>query len=282
MKNTKEKRIAVISMARNDKIFIQKWINYYGSEFGFENLYLILDGHDQNIPENSEKINIIRVPHIELNRLNGDRNRSQIVSKIAQGLFLRYDRVLAMDIDEFLVIDPKLNISLKNYLNGKFKASSISALGLDVGQHLKEEVPIDLNKPFLEQRSYAHVSSRYTKPIVAFKPITWGTGYHRVKWRNFRIDLNLFLFHFGMVDYELAIEKNNDLSRLNQGWSRHMNRRQNLFHLIENTPSINGDEFFARARRGQTLFRPFYAPNKPGILKGNPIVKVPKRFQKIV
>ncbi len=55
MKNTKEKRIAVISMARNDKIFIQKWINYYGSEFGFENLYLILDGHDQNIPENSRK-----------------------------------------------------------------------------------------------------------------------------------------------------------------------------------------------------------------------------------
>lgn len=282
MKNTKEKSIAVISMARNDKIFIPKWIHYYGNEFGFENLYLILDGHDQEELENAEKINVIRVPHIELSRAIGDRNRSQIVSKIAQALFLRFDRVLAMDIDEFLVIDPKLNISLKEYLSGKFNVSSLSALGLDVGQHLKKEDPIDLNQPFLEQRSYAHVSSRYTKPIIAFKPITWGTGYHRVKWKNFKIDPNLFLFHFGMVDFELATEKTNDHSRLNEGWSAHLGRRQNLFNLIENTTSINGDEFFAKARRAQTFLRPFYAPNKPGILIGNHIVKIPKRFQKIV
>jgi len=282
MKNIKEKRIAVISMARNDKIFIPKWIRYYGREFGFENLYLILDGHDQKTPENADKINVIRVPHIELSRSRGDRNRARLVSKFSQGLFMRYDRVLAMDIDEFLVIDPKLNLTLSQYLNKNFKGSSISALGLDVGQHLKEEDPIDLNQPFLEQRSYAHVSSRYTKPIIAFKPITWGRGYHRVKWKNFRIDPNLFLFHFGMVDYELATEKTQDKSRIKEGWSDHLDRRQNLFYLIENSPSINGDEFFARARRGQTLFRPFYAPNKPGVLKGNPIVKVPKRFQKIV
>jgi len=103
-----------------------------------------------------------------------------------------------------------------------------------------------------------------------------------VKWKNFRIDPNLFLFHFGMMDYDLATEKTNDDSRLNEGWSGHLNRRKNLFNLIENSPSINGDEFFARARRNQTLFRKFYAPNKPGILIGNTIVKVPKRFQKLV
>ena len=282
MSSVKEKNVCVISMARNDKVFIQKWIEYYGREFGKENLFLILDGHDQPIPENSHEINLIKVPHKVLNRSAGDRSRSKLVSKFAQGLFYRYDRVIALDIDEFLIIDPKLNISLKKYLNGKFMSSSISALGLDVGQHVKEEDPIDLNQPFLEQRSYAHISPRYTKPIIAFKPITWGGGYHRVKWENFKIDPNLFLFHFGMVDYELATEKTNDDSRLNEGWSAHLNRRKNLFNLIENSPSINGDEIFASARRNQTYFRAFFAPNKPGKLIGNSIVKIPKRFQKIV
>lgn len=282
MKKIKDKKIAVISMARNDTVFIQKWIEYYGREFGKENLFLILDGYDQSIPENRDDINLIRVPHKVLNRTAGDKNRAKLVSKFAQGLFYRYDRVIALDIDEFLVVDPKINISLKEYLNGKFNVSSISALGLDIGQHLKEEDPIDLNQPFLAQRSYARVSPRYTKPIIAFKSITWGAGYHRVKWKNFKIDPNLFLFHFGMVDYELATEKTNDDSRLNEGWESHLNRRQNLFSLIENSSSIDGDEFFAKARRNQTFFRVLYAPNKPGLLVGDYIVKVPKRFQKVV
>jgi len=282
MKEVKEKSVAVISMARNDAMFVQKWIHYYGSQFGYENLFLILDGHDQSIPAHSEKINIIRVPHITLSRSNGDKNRSQFVSKIAQSLFLRFDRVLAMDIDEFLVIDPKLNISLKEYLSQKSNVSSVSALGLDVGQYRKEEGSINLNQPFLEQRNYAHVSSRYTKPIVAYKPITWGTGFHRVKWKNFRIDPNLFLFHFGMVDYEVATEKTNNESRLNEGWSMHLKRRKKLFSLIENSSPVNGDEIFAKARRDQTFLRPLYAPNKPGIVLGKTIVKIPKRFQRIV
>jgi hypothetical protein len=44
--------IAVISMARNDDMFIQKWITYYGNHFGEHNLFLILDGMDQkkNLP----------------------------------------------------------------------------------------------------------------------------------------------------------------------------------------------------------------------------------------
>ena len=39
-----------------------------------------------------------------------------------------------MDIDEFLLIDPNLNHPF-NYLNQEFKYSSLSGLGLDVGQH---------------------------------------------------------------------------------------------------------------------------------------------------
>jgi len=44
---TKEKSIAVVSMVRNDSFFADKWITYYGSQFGYENLYLFVDGMDR-------------------------------------------------------------------------------------------------------------------------------------------------------------------------------------------------------------------------------------------
>ncbi|PKP34691.1 MAG: hypothetical protein CVT98_10630 [Bacteroidetes bacterium HGW-Bacteroidetes-15] len=282
MKSSTRKKIAVISMLRNDDFFVYKWIDYYGAQFGRENLYLILDGQDQPLPNNHETLNVIRIPHIPLSRSKGDRNRARLVSHFAKALFRRYDIVIASDIDEFLVVDPNQNKSLFEYLQNPFWGSSRSALGLDVGQHVEKELPIDPSRPFLEQRSFAHVSARYTKPVVALKPIRWGSGYHRIKGKNFRIDPNLFLFHFGMVDFNRTKLKMGDDSLLKVGWEGHLGRRYQLFNLIMNNTPIVGDAFFRKARIRQSIFRPIYAINKPGMLKEKPIVKIPERFKSIL
>jgi hypothetical protein len=277
-----KKRIAVISMMRNDNFFVTKWVNYYGSQFGSENLFLILDGHDQPLPEEHASINVIRLPHIALSRAKGDRNRSRLVSFFAKSLFHRYHIVIAHDIDEFLVVDPNQNTTLAEYLEQKSNYSSLSALGLDVGQHIDLELPIDTSKPFLEQRSFAHVSARYTKPIVANTPLTWGSGFHRIKGRNFRIDPNLYLFHFGMVDYNNTNKKMGDNSLLKVGWEGHLDRRYQLYDLIMKNTAIDGDSFFRKARIRQSIFRPIYAINKPGMLREKPIIKIPERFKSVV
>lgn len=269
-------------MARNDDFFIPKWISYYGGQFGFENLFLVLDGLDQNIPETKYPVNIIRVPHLQLGRAAGDKNRARMVSSLARTLFFRYDKIIALDIDEFLVIDPRVKISLFDYLQKDFLSSSLSGLGLDVGQHLDEEMKIDPEKAFLEQRKYAHVSARYTKPVVANRPLTWGSGFHRVKGKNFHIDPDLYLFHFGMVDFEKSQSKTNDQSRIDQGWEGHLDRRNQLFELIRKSTIHDGDSFFPEARKRQSLFRPIFAWNKPGTLKEKPIVRIPERFKGVV
>ena len=277
-----QKRIAVISMVRNDEFFVPKWIDYYGTLFGRENLFLILDGHDQPLPEKHESINVIRVPHKKFGRAQGDRNRARLISLFARGLFRRYEIVIAHDIDEFLVLDPALSSTLPVYLGQSAAKASLSALGLDVGQHRESEQPIDLGRPFLEQRSYAHVSSRYTKPVVAMTPLTWGSGFHRVKGRNFHLDPNLYLFHFGMVDYEKSKSKMDDQSLHKAGWSGHLDRRYQLFDLITDSKPLDGDEFFPKARRRQSLLRPIYALNKPGILREQPVVRIPDRFRTVI
>ena len=278
----KHKRIAVISMARNAGFFVRKWISYYSAQFGAENLYLVLDGHDQAPPPDAGAIHCISVPHLPLGRLAGDRNRARLVSHLARSLFMRYDIVIAHDIDEYLVIDPALGISLSDYLQRPTRRFSASALGLDVGQHTEREQAIDPERPFLQQRSYAHVSARYTKAVVAFRPLTWGSGFHRVKGKNFHIDPNLFLFHFGMVDYKAAETKTGDRDLIAQGWMNHFGRRNELFDLIRIKQAREGDAFFATARRRQNLFRPFYALNKPGMLREKPIIKIPQRFQSVI
>ncbi len=275
--------IAVISMARNDTFFIPKWIDYYGSHFGMKNLYLILDGHDQALPAQHKSMHIIQIAHKPMPRLKGDRYRARLVSEKARALFQQgYKSVIAMDIDEFLVLDPAAGGSLSEYLLRPAKTASRSALGLDVGQHLEEEEAINPDIPFLQQRKYAHVSARYTKAIVAHKPVTWGSGYHRVKGHNFHIDPNLYLFHFGMVDYAQCQRKTGNQELLKKGWSGHLDRRFQLFDLILSKDAVDGDPFFPKARRRQSLFRPVFALNKPGMLCENPIVKIPERFRDVV
>ncbi|MRR23626.1 glycosyltransferase family 2 protein, partial [bacterium] len=74
MPESVKKKIGVISMVRNDQFFIPKWIDYYGSQFGHENLFLILDGHDQEYPAGSEAVNVIRIPREKQTRSRGDKN----------------------------------------------------------------------------------------------------------------------------------------------------------------------------------------------------------------
>ena len=277
-----EKPVAAISMVRNDVFFADKWISYYGTQFGYENLYLIIDGIDQPLPKEASKINCFQIPHQNLKRAKGDRKRAKNISEFASTLYPKYKAVLAMDIDEFLVVDPKMKISLKAYLKKDFNTDSISALGLDVGQHPKFENAIDLKKTFLSQRQFAKVSDRYTKPIVSFKAIQWGSGFHRIKGQNYIIDPNLFLFHFGLVDKETSMQKSNDNELLTSGWRGHVRRRLSLFNELETTSPLEGDMLFDQARAYLNKTRKWYSWNKPAPLKFPSIIKIPKRFQKIV
>ncbi len=275
-------KIAAITTVRNDDMFLEKWVRYYGDQLGVKNLYVFMDGHDQEIPKATEGVNFLYLPHMPLKRVPAMRRRARVMSYLAKGLFKYFDAVIVTDVDEFLVVDPQLNTSLSEYLSESKSRSSLSGLGLDVGQHIKLEGSLDASRPFLDQREFAHLSSRYTKPSVAFRPVTWGSGMHRIKGKNFHIDPNLFLFHFGMVDYELATGKTADEDRLTSGWSGHLSRREKLFKIIAESDPIDGDEYFADARKYQARHRPVYAWNKPSMMPKNPVVRIPNRFAGLV
>ena len=272
------KRIAAITMARNDEFFLSRWIKYYGDQIGTENLYIYLDGTDQDIPENSGSAHITKLPHTDMSRSTGDKYRINLMSDLAQKLFANgYDIVIGCDCDEFLIVDPALNTTLSEYLSTRKIKTTLSGLGLDIGQHLKKEQTLDTSKSFLSQRSYALLSTRYTKPVVINRPVRWGSGFHSINGHNFHIDPNLYLLHFGAVDMDMLVTK-----AANRGpdWVNHLKRRGNGTINAVTDRHPRNEKWLKIARIMQRIFRPIYALDKPGMLGLKPIVKIPQHFIK--
>ncbi|MBO4700480.1 MAG: glycosyltransferase family 2 protein [Alphaproteobacteria bacterium] len=271
------KKIAAITMARNDEFFLSRWVKYYGHELGQKNLYIILDGTDQTPPKNAKGANIIKMPHTDMNRAAGDKYRIGQVSDLAAKLFKKYDIVIGCDCDEFLIVDPKTKKSLSQYLAESKYRTTVSGLGLDIGQDINHEKKLDQKKPMLAQRGRALLSTRYTKPVVLFRPARWGSGFHSVHGANFHIDKNLYLLHFGAVDMEMLLTK---AIKRGPDWVNHLRRRGNGTINLVTKKCAHGEIYIKIARGIQRIFRPIYALDKPGMLGIKWVVKIPSRFKK--
>ena len=58
------KKIAAITMVRNDDFYLRKWVEYYGRELGKENLYIYFDGVDQEITRSAREPRPSRFPRL--------------------------------------------------------------------------------------------------------------------------------------------------------------------------------------------------------------------------
>ena len=276
MKPKSLKRIAAITMARNDDFFLSRWIEYYGKQIGYENLYIYLDGMDQTVPENAGAAHVTKLEHTDMSRAAGDKYRIGLISKNAKKLFKKYDIVIGCDADEFLVVDPNTQMNLHEYLSHKKFNTTLSGLGLDVGQHMKYEKPLDTTLPLLAQREYALLSTRYTKPLVLNKSARWGSGFHRVKNHNFHIDKNLYVLHFAAVDMDMLLTK---AAKRGEDWVNHLKRRGNgTINNITNRRA-HGEKWIKIARTIQRLIRAPYAWNKPNMCGLKIVIKIPERFK---
>lgn len=283
MNNRTTKRIAALTMVRDDEFFLRKWVEYYGRELGKENLYIYYDGEDQTVGDFCEGTNVFVHPKVDRQVVAGDKARVKILSEKAAELFNKgYDLVIGIDADEYIVVDPKLGIGLREFLSRQSIDVCLSALGLDFGQKLGEEGDLSSEKSFLSQRHYAQIGSRYTKASVIAKPCRWGCGFHRVKGHNFHIAENLYLMHFGYADSRRLREKLGNTDRVEQGWEKHICKRSRTIRYATEKKARNFDRWTRLARIIQTWCRPLYALNKPAMLELRIVVKIPERFNEVL
>ena len=278
------KRIAALTMVRNDEFYLRKWVEYYGRELGRENLYIFFDGTDQRVPDFCEGCYTHLRERNPQHVVKAEKDRLGYLSERAAMLMNEegYDLVIGTDADEFLVVDPALGVSLADYLGGLKICTSVSALGIDVGQHLDCEGVIDGSRPFLEQRHYAYICSRYTKPSVIARPVRWGSGFHRVKRHDFRIDKNLFLFHFGSIDLKMIEDRMGNKDLVSTGRLKHTQKRARTIFLITGAKAREWAPTVRLLRAIHQWVRPIWALNKPWNTIRKYVVRIPERFSKIV
>lgn len=277
------KKIAALTMVRNDDFFLKKWVEYYGRELGKENLYIYFDGLDQQIAPFCEGTNAQAVEKIGTQVVAAEKGRLRFLSeKAADLLGSGYDLVIGVDADEFVIVDPKVGKSLAEFLSERKIGTSLSGLGLDFGQKLGEEGDITDAVPFLNQRKYAQVGTRYTKPSVVARPCVWGSGFHRIKGHNFHIAKDLYLFHFGYFDKKRLEDRFNDADRLSQGWGKHMRKRARTIRYATERKARDFDRWTRFGRICQSIFRPPYAWNKPSMFELRIVVRIPDRFRDII
>ena len=270
-------------MVRNDDFFLRKWVEYYGTQLGKENLYIFFDGLDQQIAPFCDGTHAALHEKIGAQVISAEKGRLKFLSEQAAALLAGgYDLVIGVDADEFVVVDPKCGLGLAEFLSRQEIGVSLSALGLDFGQKLGEEGDITDAEPFLRQRHYAQVGTRYTKPSIVAKPCVWGSGFHRVKGHNFHIARDLYLFHFGYFDMNRLQGRLQDAERVARGEGPHMKKRGRTIRYVTELPARDFDRWTRFGRICQTLCRPPYALNKPAMFGFKIIVRIPDRFQNIV
>lgn len=276
-----EKKICAVTMVRGDEFYLRKWVEYYGRELGRENLFVLFDGTDQSVPDFCEGVNTQLRERKAGSVVEGDKRRIDMLSDLAAGLLKKYDIVIGTDADEYIVADPAIAISLAEYLSNAEFGPCLSPLGVDMGQKMGEEGNIDPERPFLSQRHYGLIGTRYTKASIISKPVRWGRGFHRVKGHNFRIAEGLFLFHCGYFDMQRIQERFADKDRLADGWERHLKKRSRTIRVVTEKSARDFDLWTARARRIQTFVRPPYAWNKPAMFNLDIVVRIPDRFKNL-
>lgn len=277
------KQIAVLTMVRNDDFFLRKWVEYYGSELGKENLYIYYDGEDQAIGDFCQGTNVFVHPKIGSQVVTAEKGRLKFLSQKAAELFAQgYDLVIGVDADEYIVVDPKLGVGLREYLSNQSIDVCLSPLGLDFGQKLGEEDDLSMESSFLSQRHFAQIGTRYTKPSIIAQPCRWGSGFHRVKGHNFHIASDLYLLHFGYADKRLLEERLGDADRMAQGWEKHIYKRSRTIKYATEKKARDFDRWARFARICQTWCRPPYALNKPAMFELRIIVKMPERFRNVL
>jgi hypothetical protein len=229
-------RIAAFTMVYND-VFLPMWLDYYGREFGRENLYVIDHGSTDGSVEDGVGYNVLRVP-----RSGGldEEQRAAFNSDFQSALLKFYDVVVFADADEILIADPARFDGLSDFIARRCE-SYVTAIGLEVIHAQESEAPLDGSKPVLQQRAHVQFAAEYCKTLVARVPLTWGAGCHSTQ-RSAQIDRDLYLFHLKRMDHDLAVQNHRKARALR--WSQSAVRKH---HGIQTR--ISEEEFIAKVVR---------------------------------
>lgn len=190
--------VAAVTVVKDESVMLPLWLRHYGERLAFDHL-VVLDDH--SVDGSTDGIDA------EVHDLGGlpggqdfERERIKAVNKTAARLLDTFDWVVFTDADEFLVVDPERHESFRDLLPS-VPNPAVAGLGLNVVQDLEHEQPLDVDRPILEQRSFAFFAETICKPSTKKRRVPWMLASHGIKSR-FQVRDDLFMLHLKFADLD--------------------------------------------------------------------------------
>jgi hypothetical protein len=189
--------MAAVTMVKGDHTFLARWVDYYGSLLGRENLFVLRHGHDPEIDRIAAGANILHQPDTG-DATDLETRRWATLSHFTSGLTLYYNWVLCTEIDAIVAPDPATGLALPDYLDRLFASGRAPQVVAPLGIELlagSEPLSTDPARPVLSEGRSFRLSGPYTKPCITRRRISFAPGGRGSSVREVHLDPNLFLFH---------------------------------------------------------------------------------------
>lgn len=224
-------RIAVVTHARKEDLFLRLWVAHYGALFGRDALHLLKDGADWSSPA-ERGFGTIATVGFSGTRQERDQQIADRLSAYCNGLLAEHDFVLRCDCDEFIAPDPALGDWAAVFAECRAHGY-IYALGLDVTQNPAFERPLDLSRPVLAQRRFARVTGEYCKPHLISAPVRWTSACHEIDGKPVILSRSLVMFHLASFDRALLAARLAERGDMGDAsYAGHAQKRLNQFDKI--------------------------------------------------
>ena len=200
--------VFALTFAYNEHFLLPKWAQYYGSQLGMENLFVLDHGSSDLSTEGLGRVNIIKVPRTPFD----DVRKCQFASYQHSALLQYYDAGFVMDADEFIVADPRKYKNLREFAS-KTQADALACVGLELCHIRSREPEYTDTLPMLFQRGHVLFDSWICKRAFARKPMRFGGGCHTSD-QPVVFDEDLYLIHLKNFDYKFRLVR----QQITAGW----------------------------------------------------------------
>jgi hypothetical protein len=258
-----------ITMAYQDYFFLQRWVDYYGAQFGRQHLYILSHGGDAEHARIGAGCNVISVPRDPtLFRL--ERRRWSLLSQFASGMLRYYNWIFVGDVDEVVLVDPDAAPDLISYMRryeGAGVPKSLCPFGIELIHNPELETdPIVEGAPILSRRRNFRANANYSKPCVIRRDVGFTIGGHANNHLPRVLDPHLYLLHLRFFDYEITCARlegrkklrevmtgDKDPSAVGHAWGKDLENFQALARGVPVREDIELPEFRARMVAEQQL-----------------------------
>lgn len=197
---------AVLTIVRDENVFLPIWLRYYSQFFAAQDLY-VLD--HQSVDGSTQGDGFTRIP-VACSEYGAAWQRD-VIQTYQHQLIDRYDVVLYTDVDEIVAPDPRLG-DLGSYIDC-FDEDFVTCQGYEVIHQKGHEPPFDSAKPVLGQRCTWYANPSYSKPLLARVPMLWHGGFHQRVDGKANNDPNLYLIHLHRMDYDICLVRHHTRTR---------------------------------------------------------------------